>query len=76
MRKQHVAGTAAETLTLVLLYVQKAGHGEESGGAEGCVKDMNQMDERQLSLALIDPFAPGMIQNSFRHFCPSLFDTS
>lgn len=28
-------------------------------------KDMNQMDERGLSLAVIDPFAPGMIQDSF-----------
>lgn len=31
--------------------------------AEG--RDMNQMDERGLSLAAIDPFAPGMIQDSF-----------
>lgn len=28
---------------------------------------MNQMDERELSLAVIDPVAPGMIQNSFGH---------
>ena len=45
-----------------------------SRDGEGCVEDMNQMDERGLSLAVIDPFAPGMIQNSFGHFCPSLFD--
>lgn len=31
--------------------------------AEG--RDMNQMDERGLSLAAIDPFAPGVIQDSF-----------
>lgn len=36
-------------------------------------KDMNQMDERELSLAVIDPFAPGMIQNSFGDFFPLLF---
>lgn len=34
---------------------------------------MNQMDEREeLSLVVIDPFAPGMIQNSFGHFSPHL----
>lgn len=26
---------------------------------------MNQVDERGLSLAVIDPFAPGLIQGSF-----------
>ncbi len=31
---------------------------------------MNQMDERGLSLAVIDPFAPGMIQYSFGDFPP------
>lgn len=42
-------------------------------------KDMNQMDERGLSLAVIDPFAPGMIQDSFGDFPPPpllLFNTS
>lgn len=38
---------------------------------------MNQMDERGLSLAVIDPFAPGLIQDSFGDFFPPLlFDTS
>lgn len=38
---------------------------------------MNQMDERGLSLAVIDPFAPGMIQDSFGDFfSPPLFNTS
>lgn len=37
---------------------------------------MNQMDERGLSLAVIDPVAPGMIQNSFGDFLPLLFNTS
>lgn len=31
-------------------------------------KDMNQMDERGLSLAVIDPFAPRLIQDSFGDF--------
>lgn len=42
-------------------------------------KDMNQMDERGLSLALIDPLASGMIQGSFGDTPPPpllLFDTS
>lgn len=41
-------------------------------------KDMNQMDERGLSPALIDPLASGMIQGSFGDTTPSpmLFDTS
>lgn len=34
---------------------------------------MNQMDERWLSLVVIDPFAPGMIQSSFGDFCPPAF---
>lgn len=29
---------------------------------------MNQMDEQGFSLAVIDPFAPGMIQTSFGDF--------
>lgn len=39
---------------------------------------MNQMDERGLSLAVIDPFAPGMIQYSFGDSPPPppLFNTS
>lgn len=42
---------------------------------------MNQMDERGLSLAVIDPFALGMIQDSFGDLFflflpPLLFDTS
>lgn len=48
--------------------------GEEELG-EGRGKDMNQTDEPGLSLAVIDPFAPGMIQISFGHFCLLLFDT-
>lgn len=45
-------------------------------------KDMNQMDEPGLSLAVIDPFASGLIQGSFGDPHPSssffllLFDTS
>ena len=34
---------------------------------------MNQMDERGLSLAVIDPCAPGMIQDSFGDFFPPPF---
>ena len=34
---------------------------------------MNQMDERGLSLAVIDPLAPGMIHTSFEDFPPLAF---
>lgn len=58
----------------LLLFLQNVG-GRGVGGGEGGGKDMNQTDEPGLSLAVIDPFAPGMIQISFGHFCLLLFDT-
>lgn len=63
-----ISGTPCHSVrafSLVILLIST----KSSGGRE----DMTQMDERGLSLAVIDLFAPGMIQNSFGHFFSSSF---